>query len=70
MFIVLFRAIGVVFMLIILCCVGDIVQLRLKKRSFDEKRRDALNKILDIKGNELLVNLALECVYLLLLLMY
>ncbi|KAK1582851.1 hypothetical protein Q3G72_018877 [Acer saccharum] len=29
---------------------GEIVQLRLKKKSFDEKRRDALNKILDIKG--------------------
>ncbi|KAI9186914.1 hypothetical protein LWI28_022216 [Acer negundo] len=29
---------------------GEIVQLRLKKKSFDKKRRDALNKILDIKG--------------------
>lgn len=29
---------------------GEIVELRLKKRSLDEKRREALNKILDIKG--------------------
>lgn len=36
-----------------LICAGEIVQLRLKKKSFDEKRRDALNKILDIKGSEI-----------------
>ncbi|KAH9754382.1 kinesin-like protein KIN-14U [Citrus sinensis] len=29
---------------------GEIVELRLKKRRLDEKRREALNKILDIKG--------------------
>ncbi|KAL5770744.1 hypothetical protein ACOSP7_014898 [Xanthoceras sorbifolium] len=29
---------------------GEIAQLRLKKKSFDEKRRDALNMILDVKG--------------------
>ncbi|KAJ0013252.1 hypothetical protein Pint_20597 [Pistacia integerrima] len=30
---------------------GELAQLRLKKRSLDEKRREALNKILDIKGS-------------------
>ncbi|XVF06251.1 hypothetical protein REPUB_Repub06bG0031700 [Reevesia pubescens] len=30
---------------------GEIAQLRLKQRSLDEKRRDTLNKILDIKGS-------------------
>ncbi|XP_022719240.1 kinesin-like protein KIN-14U isoform X2 [Durio zibethinus] len=29
---------------------GEIAELRLKQRSLDEKRREALNKILDIKG--------------------
>ncbi|XWS57638.1 hypothetical protein CRYUN_Cryun09bG0190500 [Craigia yunnanensis] len=29
---------------------GEIAQLRLKQRSLDEKRRETLNKILDIKG--------------------
>lgn len=29
---------------------GEIVNLRLKQRSLDEKRREALNKIIDIKG--------------------
>lgn len=31
---------------------GEIEQLRLKLRASDEKRREALNKILDIKGSE------------------
>uniref|UniRef100_A0A2P2JXP8 Kinesin-like calmodulin-binding protein n=3 Tax=Rhizophora mucronata TaxID=61149 RepID=A0A2P2JXP8_RHIMU len=30
---------------------GEIAQLRQKERSLDEKRREALNKIFDIKGN-------------------
>ena len=32
---------------------GEIAQLRLKHRSFAARRREALNKILDIKGNGL-----------------
>ncbi|XP_031098982.1 kinesin-like protein KIN-14U [Ipomoea triloba] len=36
----------------ILTLEGEIVNLRLKQRSLDEKRREALNKIIDIKGNE------------------
>nr|GMC60408.1 kinesin-like protein KIN-14U [Ipomoea batatas]GMD25353.1 kinesin-like protein KIN-14U [Ipomoea batatas]GME17870.1 kinesin-like protein KIN-14U [Ipomoea batatas] len=34
----------------ILTLEGEIVNLRLKQRSLDEKRREALNKIIDIKG--------------------
>lgn len=30
---------------------GEIVGLRLNQRSLDDKRRQALHKILDIKGN-------------------
>ena len=32
---------------------GEVAQLRLKGKSLAEKRREALNKILDIKGNGL-----------------
>lgn len=32
-------------------CAGEIVALRLNLRSLDDKLRQALNKIIDIKGN-------------------
>lgn len=33
-------------------CLGEIAQLKLKQKLWDEKRREALNKIIDIKGKE------------------
>lgn len=31
---------------------GEIAQLKLKQKLWDEKRREALNKIIDLKGEE------------------
>jgi hypothetical protein len=37
--------------LLILFCAGEVEELRVKQRIVDEKRREALSKILDIKGS-------------------
>lgn len=39
------------FCLSLIVCAGEVEQLRLKQRIVDEKRREALSKILDIKGS-------------------
>lgn len=33
-------------------CAGEILQLRQKQKLLDEKRREALNNIIDIKGDD------------------
>jgi len=38
-----------------IACVGEIEELRVKQKKLDKKRREALSKILDIKGSNRLI---------------
>ena len=38
-----------------IACVGEIEELRVKQKKLDKKRREALSKILDIKGNRVIL---------------